>query len=79
MEMLNKKKMEYSASNIHIHTDTVVGHRPADKIIEFASNNNVDIIVMGTYGLSGISKIKALGSVSRSVAERANCPVLLVH
>jgi nucleotide-binding universal stress UspA family protein len=79
MEMLNKKKMEYSTSNISISTDVVTGRRPADRIIEFASNNKVDLIVMGTHGLSGIFKrIKALGSVSRAVTEKANCPVLLV-
>lgn len=79
MEMLNKKKIEYSTSNISISTDIIAGRRPADKIIEFASNNKVDLIVMGIRGLSGISRIKAMGSVSRSVAERAECPVLLVH
>lgn len=79
MEMLNKKKMEYSSSNISISTIVLVGKSPVDKIVEFASNNKVDLIVMGTRGLSGISKIRALGSVSRGVAERADCPVLLVH
>jgi nucleotide-binding universal stress UspA family protein len=79
MEMLNKKKKEYSNSNISIRTNVFIGKRPVDKIIEFASNNKVDLIVMGTRGLSGISRIRALGSVSRGVAERADCPVLLVH
>lgn len=79
MEMLNKKKMEYSNSDISISTNVFIGKRPVDKIIEFASNNKVDLIVMGTRGMSGISRIRALGSVSRGVAERADCPVLLVH
>jgi nucleotide-binding universal stress UspA family protein len=79
MEMLNKKKMEYSNSNISISTNVFIGKRPVDKIIEFASNNKVDLIVMGTRGLSGISRIRALGSVSRGVAERSDCPVLLVQ
>ena len=78
MEMLNKKRKEYSNSNISISTNVFIGKRPVDKI-EFASNNKVDLIVMGTCGLSGISRIRALGSVSRGVAERADCPVLLVH
>ncbi len=38
------------------------------------------MIVMGSSNrLSGISKIKALGSVTRKVSELANCPVLIVH
>jgi nucleotide-binding universal stress UspA family protein len=35
---------------------------------------------MGSQRLERISsKIKALGSVSRGVSERAICPVLIVH
>src|ERR687897_2362089 len=50
----------------------------ADKIIEFANEEQIDMIIMGTTGLTGVSKIKALGSVARKVSERANCPVMLV-
>ena len=52
---------------------------PEDKIIEMTTEENVDLIVIGTTGLKGISKIKALGSVARNVSERAICPVLLVR
>jgi nucleotide-binding universal stress UspA family protein len=52
---------------------------PPEKIIEFAKNEQVDLIVIGSVGLSELSKVKALGSVSRSVSERAICPVLIVH
>ena len=51
---------------------------PAEKIIEFAHKEKVDVIVMGNIGLSGVSKLKALGSVSRSVSERAEVPVMIV-
>jgi nucleotide-binding universal stress UspA family protein len=34
---------------------------------------------MGNVGLTGILKIKILGSVSRNVLENAKCPVLIVH
>ncbi|RMF31200.1 MAG: universal stress protein, partial [Candidatus Nitrosothermus koennekii] len=39
----------------------------------------IDLVVMGTSGLSGLSKIKALGSVSRYVIENTNVPILLIH
>ena len=51
---------------------------PAEKIIEFAHKEKVDVIVMGNIGLSGFSKLKTLGSVSRSVSERAEIPVMIV-
>jgi nucleotide-binding universal stress UspA family protein len=51
---------------------------PSEKIIEFAHKEKVDVIVIGNIGLSGFSKLKALGSVSRSVSERAEVPVMIV-
>jgi nucleotide-binding universal stress UspA family protein len=37
------------------------------------------LIIMGTIGLTGVSKIKALGSVARKVSEMAKCPIMLVR
>ena len=51
----------------------------AEQILRLAKNNKIDIIVMGSHRLKGISKIKALGSVTRKVSEMADCPVLIVH
>jgi nucleotide-binding universal stress UspA family protein len=51
----------------------------ADVILKFAKKTEIDLIVMGSQGLSGIRKIMALGSVSRKVSELAQCPVLLVR
>jgi nucleotide-binding universal stress UspA family protein len=53
---------------------------PAEQIVKFAKENQVDLIVMGSRRLEGVSKIVvALGSVARKVSERASCPVMLVH
>ena len=46
-----------------------------EQILRFAKNNKIDMIVMGSQRLKGISKIKALGSVTRKVSESADCPV----
>ena len=79
LKMLGEKKKKYASyGGILIETKSLVGY-PASKIIEFANNEKVDLIVIGNIGLSGLSKVKALGSVSRSVSERASCPVLIVH
>lgn len=52
---------------------------PVEKIIEFAHKEKVDVIVMGNICLSSsFSKLKVLGSVSRSVSERADVPVMIV-
>ena len=47
-------------------------------IIETAKELDVDLIAMGTRGLSGL-KALILGSVARYVANHAHCPVLVVR
>jgi nucleotide-binding universal stress UspA family protein len=52
----------------------------AEEILRVAKESEVDLIVMGTRRLKGLSKVvKALGSVARKVSEEASCPVMLVH
>ncbi len=56
----------------------VVVGSTVDTILKFAKKTEIDLIVMGSQGLSGIRKIMTLGSVSRKVSELAQCPVMLV-
>jgi nucleotide-binding universal stress UspA family protein len=46
---------------------------------DFADKEKMDLIVLGNVGLSGLSKVKALGSVSRDIVEKYACAVLVVH
>jgi nucleotide-binding universal stress UspA family protein len=78
LKMLESRKLKCQTAGISAETRSIVGY-PSDVIIKHAEKDNVDLIVMGTTGLRGISKIKALGSVARHVSEEARCPVLLVH
>lgn len=50
----------------------------AESIVEYARNQKVDLIVMGTRGLGGMKKLM-LGSVSSGVVSRAHCSVLIVR
>jgi nucleotide-binding universal stress UspA family protein len=78
-DVLRKKKEEIKKlSDIEIKTKVLAGH-VSDTIIDFARKEKVDIIVIGNVGRSGLSKVRTLGSVSRSVSERAPCPVMIVH
>jgi nucleotide-binding universal stress UspA family protein len=76
MKMLETKKSE--SPNIMIRNYVTHGY-PSDKILEFANKDEVNLIVIGSIGLTGFSRIKALGSVARSISERANCPVMIVR
>lgn len=59
-------------------SDCLVGNA-ADQILRYSKNNKIDIIVMSSARLKGLSKFKALGSVTRKVSEMADCPVLIIH
>jgi nucleotide-binding universal stress UspA family protein len=50
---------------------------PVDAIVERASQDGVDMIVVGTHGRTGISRL-LLGSVAEGVLRRALCPVVAV-
>lgn len=52
---------------------------PANEIVDYAKNNKVDLLIMGSNGLEGLAKIKGLGSVSRKVSERISCPITLIR
>lgn len=50
----------------------------ADQIQDFARERNVDLIVMGTHGRTGLAHL-FLGSVAERVLRSAACPVLTTH
>jgi nucleotide-binding universal stress UspA family protein len=77
-KMLDEERRKYAYHNIKVER-ILLGRYPAEKIIEFANNKKVDLIVIGSVCLSRLSKVKALGSVLRNVSERTSCPVLIVH
>jgi len=58
-------------------TAIVWGH-VADEICKFASEKDVDLIVIGSHGRTGVKRM-LLGSVSHVVANQAPCPVTIVR
>lgn len=51
---------------------------PAEEIVRYAHEHDIDLIVMGTHGREGVMRA-VLGSVAETVVRRASCPVLTVH
>ena len=65
-------------ANEDFSVSTVVMHgQPAQKILEYADKNRVDLIIMSTHGRSGVVRW-ALGSVADKVARHSTVPVLIV-
>ena len=58
-------------------TMQLVKGRPFEQIVHLARDLDIDLIVMGTYGLRGADRI-LIGSVAERVIEYSPCPVLVV-
>jgi nucleotide-binding universal stress UspA family protein len=50
---------------------------PATAIVEAAAEEKADLIVIGTHGRTGLTRL-LMGSVAEAVVRRATCPVLTV-
>ncbi len=59
-------------------TPILLKGNPAEKILDFAENHKVDMIVIGSTGKSGTERFM-LGSVSEKVVRHAKVPVLVVR
>ncbi|WP_277553520.1 universal stress protein [Halobaculum limi] len=60
-----------------VETATTVG-KPAAAIVEYAADNDIDHIVVGSHGRKGISRV-VLGSVAEAVVRNAPVPVTVVR
>jgi nucleotide-binding universal stress UspA family protein len=51
---------------------------PAERILAYVEDQDIDLIVMGTHGRRGLSRA-LLGSVTEAVVRQAPCPVFVVR
>ena len=56
----------------------VVGRKAPDAILDYAHDEEIDLVVIGTHGRRGWRR-GVLGSVAETVTRRAPCPVLTVR
>ena len=67
------------ASDRGIETTTAVQRgNPHDDILTYASEHNIDLIIMGTHARTGVKRA-LLGSVTEDVVRHSEIPVLTVH
>ena len=57
---------------------TIINGRPFVEIIRYASENEIDVIVIATHGHGALASM-LLGSVTEKVVRKSSCPVLTVR
>ena len=67
----------FDYEGINVHSETITG-KVTESIIEYATNNDVELIVIATHGHSGIKRW-ALGSVADKILHSSCIPVLMVR
>ncbi|SDZ83659.1 Nucleotide-binding universal stress protein, UspA family [Haloplanus vescus] len=65
------------SAGVEVETETMIG-MPSRAIVEWAENNDVDAIVIGSHGREGVTRV-LLGSVAETVVRRSPVPVTVVR
>jgi nucleotide-binding universal stress UspA family protein len=60
------------------HQIRVLSGHPASELLNFIDQEQLDLLVMGTHGFTGLAHF-FLGSTAEKVVRRANCSVLTVR
>jgi len=79
-QVLNNIKNNAEKISVTTRTEILMNAQTnsiASTIVEFAENEKVELIVVGTRGASGVKRM-LLGSVASGVVTYAHCPVLVV-
>lgn len=74
MEFLNRSKAHLGADNINV---MVRDGNTADQILEAATAENADVIVLGSHSRSGLDKI-LMGSVTGKVLQGSAIPLFII-
>ena len=79
MDKIREKYYEDSNNNnkIQLRTKLITSTSAVGGIVAFAEKENIDLIVIGTRGRSGLKKL-LLGSVASGVVSYAHCAVMVV-
>ena len=77
-KQLDDAVTEEDRRELHADATLITSESPAREIAHYASEHQIDLIVIGTHGRSGLSRM-LIGSVAEKVVRMAPCPVLTVH
>ena len=73
------KYVETAGKIVNVVVEPVILEgNPADEIVNFAEGNDIELIVIGTLGKTGVQRF-LLGSVAENVIRNSKVPVLVVR
>ncbi|AKB50460.1 Universal stress protein [Methanosarcina barkeri str. Wiesmoor] len=76
-EATNYVENSGKTENVEVESVILQGS-PANELVDFAEQSDIDLIVMGTLGKTGIERF-LLGSVAENVVRNSKKPVLVVR
>ena len=76
-KLLETVTQRIERENIECETVVRVSEQPHEPIVEEAKKRDIDLIIMGTRGMSGLKRM-LMGSVAQKVIGYAPCPVMVV-
>ncbi len=76
-EILSDAAEDAASRGRDIETERVIGS-VASSIVEYAEETDVDHIIIGSHGRTGVSRV-LLGSVAEAVTRRSPVPVTIVR
>lgn len=77
IQVQERTKREPGGKALEAGGEVVMGH-PAEEILRYAEDNDIDIILLATHGRSGVKRW-AIGSVADKVLRASKVPVWLVR
>jgi nucleotide-binding universal stress UspA family protein len=78
-DLLDEADLQAKKEGIKIKKEVIEESDTVEKaIIDYAKKNNIDVIVIGTTGMSAVEEI-FLGSVANKVIHHAHCPVFAIR
>ncbi len=70
-------QVKYEHHLVYGEPGSAASVKPAEEIVKLAQKEDVDAIILGTHGRTGLSRL-LMGSVAESVVRNAPCPVVTI-
>lgn len=76
-QILDQVRKRIEQENISFEIIERMGSQPHELIVQEAKDREIDLVILGTHGRTGLSKL-IMGSVTQGVIGNAPCPVMVV-